>query len=139
MRHHKEDAAAQRVSVVLLVEDDPDIRGLAAHPADTKRLRGTHRRRRGQCHSDLPYSSRADRRPTDRSGSARCFRPRVDPRGAIRPAMNVIYLSGIPEQIAINQGLIPPGATFIAKPYTLDHLTATLRASTGRQSANAPR
>lgn len=53
--------------------------------------------------------------------------------------MKVVYIPGIAEQITINQGLIPPGATFIAKPFTLDHLTATLRAVTAPQSATSRR
>ncbi|HWS31422.1 MAG TPA: response regulator [Actinoplanes sp.] len=46
---------------------------------------------------------------------------------AVRPGMKVVYVSGVPEEIAIKRGLIKAGSPFISKPYTADVLAGTLR------------
>ncbi|GIM95502.1 response regulator [Paractinoplanes toevensis] len=56
---------------------------------------------------------------------------------AIRPGMEIVYISGIPQEIAIKKGLIKAGSPFIAKPFTTDVLAGTLRSVLARQS-NAP-
>ncbi|MEU4238609.1 response regulator [Actinoplanes sp. NPDC026619] len=56
---------------------------------------------------------------------------------AIRPAMEIIYISGIPQDIAIKKGLIKAGSPFISKPFTTDVLAGTLRSVLARHS-NAP-
>ncbi|MET0422362.1 MAG: response regulator [Actinoplanes sp.] len=45
----------------------------------------------------------------------------------VRPTMEVVYVSGIPKDIAIKKGLIKAGSPFIAKPFTTDVLSGTLR------------
>jgi DNA-binding response OmpR family regulator len=56
---------------------------------------------------------------------------------AIRPTMEIVYISGIPQDIAIKKGLIKAGSPFIAKPFTTDVLAGTLRSVLARHS-NAP-
>ncbi|WP_430787552.1 response regulator [Actinoplanes sp. G11-F43] len=56
---------------------------------------------------------------------------------AVRPGMKVVYVSGVPEEIAIKRGLIKAGSPFIAKPYTADVLAGTLRTVLS-QSSSAP-
>ncbi|GAA0558343.1 hypothetical protein GCM10010172_46740 [Paractinoplanes ferrugineus] len=55
----------------------------------------------------------------------------------IRPGMEIVYISGIPQDIAIKKGLIKAGSPFIAKPFTTDVLAGTLRSVLSRHS-NAP-
>ena len=140
MRHRKKNTEAQCVPVVLLVDDDPDIRGLTAHQLTQS---GFEVLTAGDAASAIltcrVHPATIDVLLTDLGLPGVSGRELTRAATAIRPAMNVIYLSGIPEQTAINQGLIPPGATFIAKPYTLDHLTATLWAITAPQSASSLR
>jgi DNA-binding response OmpR family regulator len=45
----------------------------------------------------------------------------------VRPTMRVVYVSGVPEEIAVKRGLIKAGSPFISKPYTADVLAGTLR------------
>jgi DNA-binding response OmpR family regulator len=56
---------------------------------------------------------------------------------ALRPEMEIVYVSGIPKDIAIKKGLIKAGAPFIPKPFTADQLAGTLRSVLTRHS-NAP-
>ena len=45
----------------------------------------------------------------------------------IRPSMQIVYISGIPKDIAVKKGLIKAGSPFVAKPFTTDVLAGTLR------------
>lgn len=53
---------------------------------------------------------------------------------AIRPGMEVVYISGIPQDIAIKRGLIKKGSAFIAKPFSADVLAGTLRSVLAQRS-----
>lgn len=58
---------------------------------------------------------------------------------AVRPQMEIVHMSGIPRDIAINRGLIRAGAPFVAKPFTADQLAGILRSVLTRHSnAAAP-
>jgi CheY-like chemotaxis protein len=45
----------------------------------------------------------------------------------IRPDMRVVYISGLPREIALDQGLIGSDARLIRKPFTSDALVETVR------------
>ncbi|MGX6603367.1 response regulator [Micromonosporaceae bacterium Da 78-11] len=55
----------------------------------------------------------------------------------IRPTMETVYISGIPQDIAIKKGLIKRGSPFISKPFTADQLAGVLRTVLAQHS-NAP-
>ena len=140
VRHRKKRIEARYVPVVLLVEDEPDIRGLTAHQLTRS---GFEVLTAGDAASAIltcrVHPGSIDVLLTDLGLPGVSGGELARAATAIRPAMNVVYLSGVPEQIALDHGLIPPGATFIAKPYTLDNLTTTLRAVTSPQSAGSLR
>jgi len=46
----------------------------------------------------------------------------------MRPKMGVVYISGLPKDIAVAKGLIPPDAVLVKKPFTSDLLLEALRA-----------
>jgi CheY-like chemotaxis protein len=46
---------------------------------------------------------------------------------ALRPAMGVVYISGLPKDIAVTKGLIGDDALLVKKPFTADLLTEALR------------
>jgi DNA-binding response OmpR family regulator len=58
---------------------------------------------------------------------------------AVRPEMKVVYVSGLPEEIAVKRGLIKAGSPFIAKPYTADVLAGTLRSVLAQTSSTTNR
>jgi len=47
---------------------------------------------------------------------------------ALRPAMRVIYVSGLPKEIAVAKGLIAADAVLVKKPFTSELLIEALRA-----------
>jgi DNA-binding response OmpR family regulator len=46
---------------------------------------------------------------------------------ALRPQMGVIYISGLPKDIAVTKGLIGDDALMVKKPFTSDGLLEALR------------
>jgi DNA-binding response OmpR family regulator len=46
---------------------------------------------------------------------------------ALRPAMRVVYISGLPKDIAVTKGLIDEDALLVKKPFTADLLIGALR------------
>jgi DNA-binding NtrC family response regulator len=46
---------------------------------------------------------------------------------ALRPAMGVIYISGLPKDIAVTKGLIDDDALLVKKPFTSEALIEALR------------
>jgi CheY-like chemotaxis protein len=45
----------------------------------------------------------------------------------LRPGMGVVYISGLPKDIAVAKGLITEDALLVKKPFTADLLTEALR------------
>jgi CheY-like chemotaxis protein len=45
----------------------------------------------------------------------------------LRPEMGVVYISGLPKDIAVAKGLITEDALLVKKPFTADLLTEALR------------
>jgi DNA-binding NtrC family response regulator len=46
---------------------------------------------------------------------------------AVRPEMRVLYVSGLPKEAAVRQGVVDPAATVVQKPFTTDGLVAAVR------------
>ena len=44
-----------------------------------------------------------------------------------RPVMRVLYMSGYTDGAIAQQGVLPPGTSFLAKPFTIEALTQTVR------------
>jgi len=54
---------------------------------------------------------------------------------ALRPAMSVIYISGLPKDIAVTKGLIGTDALLVKKPFTADLLIEALHAVIAEKAA----
>jgi len=46
---------------------------------------------------------------------------------AVRPDLRVLYVSGLPKEAAVRQGIVDDGATVVQKPFTTDSLVAAVR------------
>ena len=46
----------------------------------------------------------------------------------LRPSMRVVYISGLPKEIAVADGLIEPAALLVKKPFSTELLIEALRA-----------
>ncbi|GAA2891920.1 hypothetical protein Acy02nite_15010 [Actinoplanes cyaneus] len=121
-------ATERQGPVVLLVEDDEDLRELATQMLE---MRG--------------FSVLVAKDPVSAIMTCRVHSGAIDvlltdlglpgvsggelARSAseVRPGMKIVYVSGVPEEIAVKKGLIRAGSPFVAKPYTADRLAGMLR------------
>jgi DNA-binding NtrC family response regulator len=55
---------------------------------------------------------------------------------ALRPAMGVVYISGLPKDIAVTQDLISDDALLVKKPFTADLLIEALRVVLAERAAS---
>jgi DNA-binding response OmpR family regulator len=56
---------------------------------------------------------------------------------ALRPRMGVVYISGLPKDIAVTKGLIGDDALLVKKPFTSDVLIEALRVVIAQRTASA--
>ncbi|MEU4606242.1 hypothetical protein AB0F43_24900 [Kribbella sp. NPDC023972] len=59
------------------------------------------------------------------------------------PNLSVVYVSGLPKELAIGKGLVGPEASFLEKPFTPAQLAESIRAAlddngTGTQVVSSP-
>lgn len=132
--------AERQGPVVLLVEDDEDLRELTTQMLE---MRG--------------FSVLAAKDPVSALMTCRVHDGTIDvlltdlglpgvsggelsrSAAAVRPTMRVVYVSGVPEDIAVKRGLIKAGSPFISKPYTADVLAGTLRSVLAQTSSTPNR
>jgi CheY-like chemotaxis protein len=50
---------------------------------------------------------------------------------ALRPRLRVLYISGLPKEAAVRQGLLGDDATVVQKPFTTDSLVGAVREMLG--------
>lgn len=46
---------------------------------------------------------------------------------AVRPDLRVLYVSGMPKEAAVRQGIVDEGAVVVQKPFTTESLVAAVR------------
>jgi signal transduction histidine kinase/CheY-like chemotaxis protein len=113
---------------ILLVEDDPVVREMAA-----KALR-----RLGYAVVPCASGAEALAAAADRAGGAALVvtdvvMPEMNGRElaerlvAARPGLRVLFTSGYAEEVVADHGVLRPGIQFIAKPYTPESLGAKVR------------
>jgi DNA-binding response OmpR family regulator len=131
-------SAPQHGPVVLLVEDDDDLRQMTSQMLE---LRGFHTLVANDAVTAITtcrvFEGNIDVLLTDLGLPGVSGGELARSAAAIRPSMEIVYISGIPQDIAIKRGLIKVGAPFLAKPFTTDVLAGTLRSVLARHS-NSP-
>ncbi|GIE98425.1 response regulator [Paractinoplanes rishiriensis] len=131
-------SAPSQGPVVLLVEDDPDLREMTGQMLE---IRGFHVLAANDAVSAITtcrvFDSNIDVLLTDLGLPGVSGGELARSASALRPQMEIVYISGIPQDIAIKKGIIKAGAPFIAKPFTTDVLAGTLRSVLARHSSNA--
>jgi DNA-binding response OmpR family regulator len=119
---------APKGPVVLLVEDDDDLREMTTQMLA---LRGFHVLSANDAVSAITtcrvYDGTIDVLLTDLGLPGVSGGELARSAQAVRPQMEIVYVSGIPQDIAVKKGLIKAGSPFIAKPFTTDVLAGTLR------------
>lgn len=53
----------------------------------------------------------------------------------LRPGVRVVYVSGLPKDIAVDKGLVPDDAQLLQKPFTTDMLVAAVRGALAAPAA----
>jgi DNA-binding response OmpR family regulator len=124
--------------VVLLVEDDEDLREMTSQMLE---LRGFTALVANDAVSAITtcrvFDGTIDVLLTDLGLPGVSGGELARSAAALRPQMEVVYISGIPQDIAIKKGLIKAGSPFIAKPFSTDVLAGTLRSVLARHSNSA--
>jgi DNA-binding response OmpR family regulator len=128
-------SAPPKGPVVLLVEDDEDLREMTMQMLE---LRGFHVLVAQDAVSAITtcrvFDGTIDVLLTDLGLPGVSGGELARSAATVRPDMEVVYISGIPQDIAIKKGLIKAGSPFIAKPFTTDLLSGTLRSVLARHS-----
>ncbi|MEV7622158.1 response regulator [Actinoplanes sp. NPDC089786] len=57
---------------------------------------------------------------------------------SLRPGMGVVYISGLPKDIAVTKGLIGEDALLVKKPFTSDLLIEALRVVMAQRAGSTP-
>jgi DNA-binding response OmpR family regulator len=57
---------------------------------------------------------------------------------ALRPGMGVVYISGLPKDIAVTKGLIGENALLVKKPFTSDLLIEALHLVIAQRAGSTP-
>jgi DNA-binding response OmpR family regulator len=123
------DAAGERPTV-LVVDDEEDLRDIMRRMLDrrgfTTLVAGDADQAVGTCRDhDGPIDVLVtDLNLPGASGADLCRAA-----GALRPDLRVIYISGLPKDIAVSKGLIDEDALLVKKPFTSDTLIQALRAA----------
>jgi PAS domain S-box-containing protein len=126
-------AAAGGRETILLAEDDPQVRAIAARILSDRGYRvlpaadGLEALRTADAHAG-PIALLA----TDVVMPGLGGRGLAETLRSRRPSLAVLFLSGYPE------GGVEPGAAFLPKPFTPEQLAATVRQVLDRETAAAP-
>jgi DNA-binding NtrC family response regulator len=119
---------ARGTETILLVEDEPDVRELAA---EILRDRGyavleaespDHAMRVAEGHHQPIHLLFTDVVMPGSSG-----RDLADRLGPLRPAMKVLYMSGYTDHAIVHHGVLDPSVAYIAKPFTPDAVVRKVR------------
>jgi signal transduction histidine kinase/ActR/RegA family two-component response regulator len=119
---------ARGSETILLVEDEPDVRELAA---EILRDRGyvvleaespDHAMRVAEGHRQAIHLLFTDVVMPGASG-----RDLADRLGPLRPTMKVLYMSGYTDHAIVHHGVLDPSVAYIAKPFTPDAVIRKVR------------
>lgn len=58
--------------------------------------------------------------------------------GPLRPSMGIVYMTGVPRDLAISRSLIKPGALLVSKPFTADALAGAVRVAMSGRNSHTP-
>ncbi|WP_067499344.1 response regulator [Actinoplanes sp. TFC3] len=122
------DVSGLSLPVVLVVEDDEDVRDIMAHALDG----------RGFQVLTAPDTRTARTICQERSGRINILIADLSLPGEVPgslghwvatayPRIKVVYASGIPRHVALSSGLVQPDAPYLEKPVNPNVLASTLR------------
>ncbi|MES2272049.1 MAG: PAS domain S-box protein [Pseudomonadota bacterium] len=139
-RHHgaarAEDAASQITEdlraddgeVVLVVEDEPVVRGLIVETLDDLGYRVMEAADGLEGIAVLKSDSRIDLLITDIGLPGMDGRQVADAARTARPGLKILFMTGYAETAALASGFLGPGMAMVTKPFTIEALSTRVRA-----------
>ncbi len=121
-------AAPPASATILLVEDDPAVRGVAAAMLTSAAYRVLQASGGDEAErTSANYAGKIDLLLTDV-----VMEGRSGPRVAValrkrRADIKILYISGHAEELIVSQGVLRPGVNFLAKPFSRDALLGKVR------------
>ncbi|MGA7996356.1 MAG: ATP-binding protein, partial [Bradyrhizobium sp.] len=138
-RHHGDIAASQASAArtaehaatgetVLVIEDEPVVRGVILEMLDEQGYRTLEAVDGPSGLKILRSGERIDLLVTDVGLPGMNGRQVADQARESRPDLNILFITGYAESVAIADGFLQPGMEMITKPFDLDHLAQRIRA-----------
>jgi signal transduction histidine kinase/CheY-like chemotaxis protein len=138
-RHHGDVAASQASAArmaehaatgetVLVIEDEPVVRGVIVEMLAEQGYRTLEAVDGPSGLKILRSGERIDLLVTDVGLPGMNGRQVADQARESRPDLNILFITGYAESVAMADGFLQPGMEMITKPFDLDHLAQRVRA-----------
>jgi PAS domain S-box-containing protein len=113
--------------IVLVVEDEPVVRGLIVETLNELGYRAIEAADGPKGVEILRSSRRIDLLITDIGLPGLNGRQVADAGRAVRPGLKVLFMTGYAENAALASGFLEPGMTMITKPFAMEALATRIR------------
>jgi CheY-like chemotaxis protein len=113
--------------VVLVVEDEPVVRGLIVETLSELGYRAIEAADGPKGVEILQSKKRIDLLVTDIGLPGLNGRQVADAGRAVRPGLKVLFMTGYAENAALASGFLEPGMTMITKPFAMEALATRIR------------
>jgi PAS domain S-box-containing protein len=120
--------AIQGRETILVVEDEPEVRNFVTNALQSRGFRvldAPGGRAALLLAADFP--GRIDLLLTDVIMPDMTGRQLADELKSIRPGLKILYMSGYSGEIIAQRGILEPGVSYLAKPFTIEALAAKVR------------
>jgi hypothetical protein len=124
----KGDEQAATGETVLVVEDEPVVRGVILEMLEEQGYRTLGADDGPSGLRILHANDRIDLLVTDVGLPGMNGRQLADQARETRPSLKVLFITGYAESAALSNGFLQPGMEMITKPFDLDHLSRRIRA-----------
>lgn len=123
-----EELRADEGEVVLVVEDEPVVRGLIVETLNELGYRAMEAADGPEGVAALQSDSRIDLLITDIGLPGMDGRQVADAARLARPGLKILFMTGYAETAALASGFLEPGMAMVTKPFTIEALSTRVRA-----------